>query len=77
MIPILSGINPIPSIDTYLFKVHSNFVGLGLPKGLFPVDIEQVHTLDKYFRYFESPSLIRVQIGHYYLQPALNPKFML
>ena len=36
-------INPIPRIDTYLFKVHSNIVflgvGLGLPKGLFPVGL--------------------------------------
>ena len=26
IIPILSRINPIPQIDTYLFKVHSNIV---------------------------------------------------
>ena len=38
-IPILSGINPIPYIDTYFFKIHSNIV---LPsmfrpsKGLLP-----------------------------------------
>ena len=25
-IPILSQINPIPRIDTYLFKVHSNIL---------------------------------------------------
>jgi len=40
IIPILSQINPIPHIDTHLFKVHSNIVlhlHLGLPKGLFPV----------------------------------------
>ena len=36
IIPILSRINPIPRIDTYLFKVHSNIV---LPKGLFPVGL--------------------------------------
>ena len=42
IIPILSRINPIPRIDTYLFKVHSNIVlqlRLGLPKGLFPVGL--------------------------------------
>ena len=26
IIPILSRINPIPRIDTYLFKVHSNII---------------------------------------------------
>ena len=26
IIPILSRINPIPRIDTYLFKVHSNIL---------------------------------------------------
>ena len=31
--------NPIPRIDTYLFKVHTNIVRLGLPKGLFPVGL--------------------------------------
>ena len=42
IIPILSRINPIPRIDTYLFKVHSNIVfplRLGLPKGLFSVGV--------------------------------------
>jgi len=44
IIPILSRINTIPRIDTYLFKVHSNIVlpptvCLGLPKGLFPVGL--------------------------------------
>ena len=34
----LTQINPIPRIDTYFFKIHSNIV-LGLPKGLFPVDL--------------------------------------
>ena len=38
IIPILSRINPITRIHTYLFKVHSNIV-LGLPKGLFPVGL--------------------------------------
>ena len=40
IIPILSRINPIPRIDTYFFKVHSNIVfpsSLGLPNSLFPV----------------------------------------
>ena len=36
IIPILSRINPIPRIDTYLFKVY---LRLGLPKGLFPVGL--------------------------------------
>ena len=36
IIPILSRLNPIPRIDTYLFKVHSNIV---LPKGPFPVGL--------------------------------------
>ena len=42
VIPILSEINPIPCIDTYLFKIHSNIVlpsCLGLLKGLLPVGI--------------------------------------
>jgi hypothetical protein len=42
IIPILSKINPIPCIDTYLFKVYSTIVlhlRLGLPKGLFPVGL--------------------------------------
>ena len=26
LIPMLSRINPIPRIDTYFFKVHSNIV---------------------------------------------------
>ena len=41
-IPVLSQINPIPRIDTYFFKVHSNIaphLHLSLPKGLFPVGI--------------------------------------
>ena len=39
---ILSRINPIIRIDTYLFKVHSNIdlpSSLGLPNGLFPVGL--------------------------------------
>ena len=36
IIPILSSINPIPRIESYLFKVYSNIV---LPKGLFPVGL--------------------------------------
>ena len=32
IIPILSRINPIPCIDTYLFKVHSNIVLLSTPR---------------------------------------------
>ena len=37
IIPILSRINPIPRIDTYLLKVYSNIV---LPStGLFPVGL--------------------------------------
>ena len=40
-IPILSRINPIPCIDTYSFKIHSNIVLHRLLhlKGLFPVDL--------------------------------------
>ena len=32
IIPILSRINPIPRIDTYLFKVHSNIVLPSTPR---------------------------------------------
>jgi len=32
IIPILSRINPIPSIDTYLFKAHSNIVFQSTPR---------------------------------------------
>ena len=42
VIPILSRINPITLIDTYLFKVHSNIVLPStprLPKGLIPVGL--------------------------------------
>jgi hypothetical protein len=42
IIPIRSQINPIPRIDIYFFKVHSNIVlhlRLGLTKGLFPVGL--------------------------------------
>ena len=42
IIPIVNQINPVPRIDTYLFKIHSNVVlhlGPGLPKGLFHVGI--------------------------------------
>jgi hypothetical protein len=42
MIPILSRINPIPHIDTYLFKVHlilSSHLRLGHPKALFRVGL--------------------------------------
>ena len=38
----LSRINPIPCIDAYFFKIHSDIVfhlRLGLLKGLFPVDV--------------------------------------
>ena len=41
-IPILSRIVPIPRIDTYLFKVHSNIVLPSTPsrlKGLFPAGL--------------------------------------
>ena len=38
IIAILSQINPIPRIDTYLFKVHSEIV-LALSEGLFPVGL--------------------------------------
>ena len=37
IIPILSRINPIPRIYTYLFKMHSNIALLS--KGLFPVGL--------------------------------------
>jgi hypothetical protein len=42
MILILSQINPIPHIDTYFFKISlllSSHLHLGLPRGLFPVDL--------------------------------------
>ena len=44
VIPILIRINPIPRIDTCLFKIHYNMVlpfhlRLGLPKGLFPAGV--------------------------------------
>ena len=42
IIPVLSRINPIPRIDTYFFKIHSNTVlplCLELPKSLFPVSV--------------------------------------
>ena len=42
IIPTLSRINPIPYIDAYFFKIHSNIVlpsTLGLPKCLFPVGV--------------------------------------
>ena len=37
IIPILSRMNPIPRIDIYFFKFHSNIVLP--PKGLFPVGL--------------------------------------
>ena len=40
--PYLSRINPIPRIDTYLFKVHpifSSHIRLDRPKSLFPVGL--------------------------------------
>ena len=40
IIPVLRRMIPIPRINTYFFKIHSNIVlpsGLGLPQGLFPV----------------------------------------
>jgi hypothetical protein len=39
IIPILSRINPITRIDTYLFKVHSNIVLPSTPKELFPAGL--------------------------------------
>ena len=42
IIPILSRINPIPRIDTYLFKlilVLSSHLRLGFPKGLLHVGL--------------------------------------
>ena len=42
VIPILSWINWIPGIDTYLFKIDSNILShlrLGLPTGIFPVGL--------------------------------------
>jgi Carboxylesterase. len=32
IVPILSRINPIPCIDMYLFKTHSNFVFPSTPR---------------------------------------------
>ena len=40
IIPILSRISPVTSINTYLFKIHQNIIlhlSLGLPGSLFPV----------------------------------------
>ena len=42
VISIPSRINPVPRIDTYLFKAHSNIffhLRLGLPKVSFPVGL--------------------------------------
>ena len=42
IIPILSRINPIPRIDTISARfilILSSHLHLGLPKGLFPVDL--------------------------------------
>ena len=42
IIPILSRINPIPRIDTYFFKIHSNIFLPSTPrhpKGLFPAGV--------------------------------------
>ena len=39
IIPILSRINLIPRIDTYLSKVHSNIVLPSTPTGHFPVGL--------------------------------------
>ena len=33
--PILSRINPIPHIDTYFFKIHSNIVFPSTPRSYF------------------------------------------
>ena len=37
----MGQINPIPHIDTYLFKIHYNiiYLRLGLPKGFFAVGL--------------------------------------
>jgi len=32
IIPILSQMNPIPGIDTYFFKIHSNIVLPSMPR---------------------------------------------
>ena len=42
VIPILSPINPIPHIDIYFFKIHSNIVLPSMPgisRSLFPVGL--------------------------------------
>jgi hypothetical protein len=36
---LLSKINPIPRIDAYFFKVHSNNDPTSTPRPLFPVDL--------------------------------------
>ena len=36
IIPVLSWLNPIPHIDTYFFRIHSNIV---IPKDLFPMGV--------------------------------------
>ena len=41
IIPILSHINPIPPIDTYLFKIHSNMVLQSMPR--LPRSLFSVH----------------------------------
>ena len=38
----LNQMNPIPRVDNYFFKIHSNIVlpsALGLPRGLFSVGL--------------------------------------
>ena len=45
IIPNLSRINPIRRMNTYLFKMHSNIVFLGLPNGLFPVHLIIIHII--------------------------------
>ena len=37
--PILNQINPIPRIDTYLFKINSNIVLPSTPKPSFPAGV--------------------------------------
>ena len=52
--PFLSRINPIPRIDTYLFKIHSNIILhllLALPKGFLQVYLVKF-TKESYLRPF-------------------------
>ena len=56
IILILSRINPIPRIDTYLFKIHSNIVLQSTFTGLYPVDLPVTILKAFHSGYMISPS---------------------